>query len=461
MSLLVVGMSYRTAPVTLLERASITPAEVPATLHELLRGGHVSEALVLSTCNRVELYAEVDRFHAGMHDISSVLARRAGVEVPELGEHLYVHYDDAAVAHLFSVTAGLDSMVVGEWQIIGQLRSAYAVATEQDSVARSLHETCQQALRVGKRVRTDTGIGRAGASLVSIAIEEAEQTLGPAPGAGPAAGQPLAGRRALVIGAGSMGALAATTLARSGIGELVLANRSPGRAEQLAGSLQATVPAKAVQLADLAAELPDVDVVIACTGAVGQVLSYQAVADSVDARGGRPLVLIDLAVPRDLDPATGDLPGVRYLDVSGLREPAQAVTVLADVAQARSIVAEEVAHYLAAKRATAVGPTVAALRARAAEVVEAELTRLDSRLPRLEPNVRAELAHAVHRVVQTLLHAPTVRVKEMAEQPGGDAYAAVLRELFGLDPAAPAAVTTVKPGPELEIAGSMSMGEER
>jgi glutamyl-tRNA reductase len=436
-------MSYRTAPVPLLERATIGLDEVPKTLHELLRGGHVSEALVLSTCNRVELYAEVDRFHAGMHDISSVLARRAGVDVPELGEHLYVHYDDAAVAHLFSVAAGLDSMVAGEWQILGQLRSAYALATEQDAAGRSLHETCQQALRVGKRVRTETGIGRAGASLVSVAVSEAEHTLGPAPAAGPAAGIPLAGRHALVVGAGSIGSLAATTLARAGIGELALANRSLGRAQRLAASLQATVPAYAVDLDDLDAELVRADVVVACTGAVGQVVGYDAVADAVAKRGSRPLVLIDLAVPRDLDPATGTLPGVRYLDVAALREPAQAVAALADIAQARSIVSDEVAGYLAAQRATAVAPTVAALRARAAEVVEAELSRLDSRLPDLEPPVRAELAHAVHRVVQTLLHAPTVRVKEMAEQPGGDAYAAVLRELFGLDPAAPAAVTSV------------------
>jgi glutamyl-tRNA reductase len=453
-------MSYRTAPVTLLERASIGPGEVPKTLHELLRGGHVAEALVLSTCNRVELYADVDRFHAGMHDISSALARRAGVEVPELGEHLYVHYDDAAVAHLFSVAAGLDSMVAGESQILGQLRSAYALATEQDAAARSLHEICQQALRVGKRVRTETGIGRAGASLVSVAVAEAEHALGPAPGAGPAAGHPLAGRRALVVGTGSIGSLAATTLARAGIGELALANRTAGRAERLAASLQATMPTYAIEMDDLDAELVRADVVVACTGAVGQIVSYDAVEAAVQARAGRPLVLIDLAVPRDVDPATGTLPGVRYLDVTALREPAQAGTVLADIAQARSIVAEEVAGYLANQRATAVAPTVAALRARAAEVVEAELARLDGRLPRLDPAVRAELTHAMHRVVQTLLHAPTVRVKEMAEQPGGDAYAAVLRELFGLDPAGPAAVTSVGPNAELSVSRPIAAREE-
>ena len=446
MSLLVVGMSHRTAPVTLLERAAVGPEEVPKSLHELLRGGHVSEALVLSTCNRVEFYADVDRFHAGVHDISSALARRAGVDVPTLGEHLYVHYDDAAVLHLFSVAAGLDSMVVGESQILGQLRAAYGTATDHDATGRTLHELCQQALRVGKRVRTETAIGRAGASLVSVAVEEAEGVLGRAPGA-PESG-PLAGRQALVIGAGSIGALAATTLSRAGVGELVLVNRTADRAQRLASTLRGSSLLRTAALADLPAEIAAADVILACTGAVGQMVPYELVEAAVDARGGRPLVVVDLALPRDVDGAVGTLPGVHYLDLERLQRPARAITVESEVARARSIVGEEVTGCIAGRRVTAVAPTVAALRSRAAEVVEAELLRLDARLPGLEPEVRAELAHAVHRVVQTLLHAPTVRVKELAEQPGGDSYAEVLRELFGLDPAAPAAVASVAPNLE-------------
>jgi glutamyl-tRNA reductase len=417
--------------------------EVPKTLHELLRGGHVSEAMVVSTCNRVEFYADVDRFHAGVQDISSALARRAGIDLPELGEHLYVHYEDAAVMHLFSVAAGLDSMVAGESQIIGQLRAAYTVAKANDATGRTLDELCQHALRVGKRVRTDTGVGRAGASLVSVAVDEAEQVLGPAPGAvSPGA---LAGRQALVVGTGSIGSLAATTLSRAGVAELVLANRSAERAQRLAATLRATTLVRTVGLDELATELARVDVVVACTGAAGQVLSYELIETAMAARAGRPLVLVDLALPRDMDAATGTLPGVRYVDLAALQDPARAVAVEGDIAHARLIVAQEVTGSIAAQRVTAVAPTVAALRARAAEVVEAELTRLDGRLPGLEPTVRAEVAHAVHRVVQTLLHAPTVRVKELAEQPGGDTYAVVLRELFGLDPAAPAAVTSVSP----------------
>ena len=433
MSLLVVGMSHRTAPVSLLERAAVGTDELPEVLDALLRTDHVSEVLVLSTCNRVEVYAEVDRFHGGLQDISTVLATRAGLDVPALGEHLYVHYEDAAVLHLFSVAAGLDSMVVGESQILGQLRSAYTAAVELDTVNRELHELCQHALRSAKRVHSETGIDRAGASVVTVGLHEAGRVLGP-----------LADRRALVVGAGSMGALSAATLVRSGIAELAVANRSPERAQRLVDSLRDQVRvARAVPLDELAAELVRADVVVGCTGAVGAVLPAEVVEAALPARAGRPLVLLDLALPRDFDGAAGALAGVHYLDLAALAEPAVRLGAHGDIEQARAIVGQEVAGRLGARRAIAVTPTVTALRARAAEVVDAELARLDSRLPGLDATTRAEVARSVQRVVQTLLHAPTVRVKQLAEKPGGGAYADALRELFDLDPATTAAVAGI------------------
>jgi len=404
-------------------------------LHELLRSDNVSEVLVLSTCNRVEVYAEVDRFHGGLEDTTAVLARRVGLDVPGLGQHLYVHYEDAAVLHLFSVAAGLDSMVVGESQILGQLRTAYTTAVELDAVNRELHELCQHALRVGKRVHSETGIDRAGASVVTVGLHEAARVLGP-----------LRGRRALVVGAGSMGALSAATLLRAGVAELAVANRTAARASRLAEQLRgsADLPVvRAVTMDDLAEELVRADVVIGCTGAVGTVLAAATVRAALPARAGRPLVLLDLALPRDFEGAAGALPGVHYLDLEALREPAVRLGAHDDVEAARLIVGREVAGRLGARRATAVTPTVTALRARAAEVVEAELARLDARLPGLDDVTRSEVARTVHRVVQTLLHAPTVRIKQLAEQPGGGAYADALRELFDLDPAATAAVAAV------------------
>jgi glutamyl-tRNA reductase len=435
MSLLVVGMSHRTAPVPLLEKATVGAEELPTVLHELLRSEHVTEVLVLSTCNRVEVYAEVDRFHGGLEDTSSVLAARVGLDVPALGEHLYVHYEDAAVLHLFSVAAGLDSMVVGESQILGQLRTAYTAAAELDAVHSSLHELCQHALRVGKRVHTETGIDRAGASVVTVGLHEAARVLGP-----------LTGRRALVVGAGAMGALSAATVLRAGVAELAVANRTATRASRLAEQLRgggAFPVVRAVPMDDLGAELVRADVVVGCTGSVGAILSAATVEAALPARAGRPLVLLDLALPRDFDGAAGALPGVHYLDLAALAGPAARLGTQDDVEEARRIVAAEVAGRLGARRATAVTPTVTALRARAAEVVEAELARLDARLPGLDDVTRAEVARSVHRVVQTLLHAPTVRVKQLAERPGGGAYADALRELFDLDPAATAAVAGV------------------
>jgi glutamyl-tRNA reductase len=277
--------------------------------------------------------------------------------------------------------------------------------------------------------------------VVSVSLHEVERLLGPAPGATTIG--TLAGRRALVVGAGSIGTLAATTLSRAGVAEVVLANRGRDRAERLAASLRASTSIRVAALDTLADEIAGADLVVAATGAIGQILPYDLVETAISGRAGRDLALVDLALPRDVDPAVAGLPGVHYVDLEAVKAATASAEADDHVAHARFIVAEEVNATVAARRAVAVAPTVAALRARAAEVVQAELTRLDGRLPDLEPGVRAEVAHAVHRVVQTLLHQPTVRVKELAEQPGGDTYATVLRELFGLDPAAAAAVTSV------------------
>src|SRR3712207_4269936 len=214
MSLLAVGVSHRTAPVALLEQFAMGPDERVKALHELVGSDHVTEALVLATCNRIEVFAEVERFHGGVTDASRVLARQAGATVEELSPYVTVHYEDQAVAHLFTVAAGLDSMVVGETQVLSQLRAAYALARDEGTVGRALHPVAQRALRVGKRVHTETGIDRAGASLVSVALDRAEERIGD-----------LDGSPVLVVGAGSMGALAATTLTRRGA-DVVVSSRT-------------------------------------------------------------------------------------------------------------------------------------------------------------------------------------------------------------------------------------------
>jgi glutamyl-tRNA reductase len=436
MSVLVVGLSHRSAPVHVLERAAVGDTEVPKLLEELLRGPHVSEAVLLSTCNRIEVIAVVDAFHGGLADVSAVLARHAGMSLTELTDHVFVHYAGSAVQHLFAVAAGLDSMVVGEAQILGQLRTAYAAADEAGTVGRTLHELVQHALRVGKRVHASTDIDTAGASVVSEALADAAEL-----------GGDLAGQRAVVVGAGAMGALAAAHLRRAGVAEIVVLNRSAERAERLAeNTLSQGTPARAVALDGLAAELATADVMVACTGAVGTVVELDTVATAVAERAGRRLAIVDLGLPRDVDPRVAELPGVAVVDLAALQRRLSSGDRGAAVAAAQQLVAEEAQAYLAAQRSAEVTPTVTALRRRASDVIDAELLRLDSRLPDLEPGVREEFGRSVRRVVDKLLHTPTVQVKRLAEGPDGDSYAAALRALFELDPQTPAAVAIQRSG---------------
>ncbi|MFJ5104900.1 glutamyl-tRNA reductase [Streptomyces sp. NPDC088554] len=436
MSLLVVGLSHRSAPVSVLERASLPRDAQTKLLQDTLAAEPAAEAAVLATCNRIELYADVDKFHAGVAELSTLLAQHSGVGLDELTPHLYVHYEDRAVHHLFAVACGLDSMVIGEGQILGQIKDALALGQELHTAGRLLNDLFQQALRVGKRAHSETGIDRAGQSLVTFGLEQFA--------AGRAVEAWIKEKRALVIGAGSMSSLAAATLARAGAGEIVVANRTPARAERLVQILSqpgpARVDARAVDMAAVPGELARADIVVSCTGATGLVLTVDAVAAALPDRTA-PLVLLDLAMPRDIDAAVHGLAGVRFMDIESLAKAAADAPMAADVDQVRTIVCDEVAAFGAAQRAAHITPTVVALRAMAAEVVSSEVTRLEGRLPDLDERQRAEVTRTVRRVVDKLLHAPTVRVKQLASEPGGAGYADALRELFDLDPQTVAAVS--------------------
>ncbi|MHC3473211.1 glutamyl-tRNA reductase [Streptomyces sp. 7R007] len=559
MSLLVVGLSHRSAPVSVLERAALTADAQTKLLQDTVAAEPATEAAVLATCNRIELYADVDKFHAGVAELSTLLAQHSGVGLDELTPYLYVHYEDRAVHHLFSVACGLDSMVVGEGQILGQIKDSLARAQDLHTAGRLLNDLFQQALRVGKRAHSETGIDRAGQSLVTFGLEQLAS--------GGEVTDWARGKKALVIGAGSMSSLAAATLARAGIAEVVVANRTFDRAERLARILTEAdgtdVRARAVPMESVAAELTRADVVVSCTGATGLVLSAQAVAEAVAGRTGAPvadtepasgetppatagtpgslpatslgaeencpldlsavqatagfsvlgeaavagmaaaeleqhaawvdnggtpagapgrsqraagpvpdpaedadaiaalaalsatvgriperrkpepvaeaprpapvLFLLDLAMPRDIDAAAHRLAGVRLVDIESLAEASADAPMAADVDQVRRIVADEVAAFGAALRAAHITPTVVALRAMAADVVAGEIARLEGRLPGLDDKHRSEITQTVKRVVDKLLHAPTVRVKQLAAEPGGAGYADALRTLFDLD----------------------------
>ncbi|OBG30389.1 glutamyl-tRNA reductase [Mycobacterium alsense] len=437
MSILLFGVSHRSAPVSVLEQLSIDESDQVKIVDRVLQSPLVTEAMVLSTCNRVEVYAVVDAFHGGLAVVGQVLSDHSGMSMGDLTKYAYVRYSEAAVEHLFTVASGLDSAVIGEQQVLGQVRRAYAAAETNRTVGRVLHELAQRALSVGKRVHSETAIDAAGASVVSVALGIAQRRLGR-----------LAGKNAVVIGAGSMGALSSAHLARAGIERIRVLNRSLPRAQRLARKIrEAGVRADALTLDQLADALADADVVVSCTGAVSPVVSLADVHHALAAAGrdesAHPLVICDLGMPRDVDPAVAGLPGVWVVDVDRVQREPSAHAAAADVDAARHIVAAEVATYLATQRMAEVTPTVTALRQRAADVVEAELLRLDNRLPGLDSTHREEVARTVRRVVDKLLHAPTVRIKQLASAPGGDSYAEALRELFELDQTAIDSVAAV------------------
>jgi glutamyl-tRNA reductase len=424
MSVLVVGVSHNSAPVQLLEQLAIDHDGLHKLLQDVSHTEHVTEATVIATCNRLEVYSEVDRFHGSVEQLSRLLVERAGVRVEDVLPHLYVHYDDGAVSHLFKVAAGLDSMAVGEGQILGQTRAALQLGQELGTVGPALNTLFQQALRVGKRSHAETDIDKAAPSLVTAALERARQTVGD-----------VSGLRVVVLGAGAMAGLATATVSRLGAREIVIVNRTAARAERLA----AEYGGRPAPLSELAAEVGRADVVIACAGARSVLVTPEMV-------GSRPVALIDLALPHDVDPACADVPGVSLIDLATLAEDLHASEAGQEVAAVRGIVSQEVTAFLAARRQAQVTPTVVALRTMATNVVDAEMARLDGRLPHLDQATRDEVLRTVRRVADKLLHEPTVRVKELANETGAVSYERALAELFALDPQAVTAVT--RPGIE-------------
>ncbi|GAA4814298.1 glutamyl-tRNA reductase [Nocardioides caeni] len=426
MSVLVVGISHNSAPMALLEKVALDGDGVHKLIADAAACEHVSEATVIATCNRLEIYTEVERFHGSIEQISRLLVDRAGQTTEAMLPHLYVHYDDGAISHLFQVAAGLDSMAVGEGQILGQTREALRRGQELGTVGPALNLLFQQALRVGKRTRAETEIDQVAPTLVSAALDQTRSAVGP-----------VAGKYVVVVGAGAMAGLAAATAYRLGAADLVVVNRSPERAQRLADLYQG----RPATFADLREEIGRADIVISCTGSSATVIDRSLVEAARAGLGERPVALIDLALPHDIARDVPDAAGVTLVGLAELAELLQGGETGREVQEVRRILGEEVTAFLAARRQASVTPTVVALRSMATAVVDAEMTRLESRLPHLDAELREEIRHTVRRVADKLLHEPTVRVKELANEQGAVSYAAALAELFALDPEAVDAVT--------------------
>ena len=418
MSLVVLGLNQRNVPLELLERASLPGDRVRKALHDLCGRPNVNEAVVLATCNRTEVYVAADRFHGAHADVLAFFAELTGLEPALAGEHLFSAVDGDAVGHLFRVVSGLDSAVVGESEILGQVRDAWETARAEGAARASLNLVFRHAVEVGKRVRTDTGIGRGTASVSHAAVELASDRLGG-----------LAGRRVLVVGAGDMGEGMAVALAGAGVAEVIVANRTLARGEALAQR----VGGSAVHLGDVERLLPDVDVVLA--GAEGGMMLERAqVEQAVGARTGGPLLVIDVAVPRNVDPSVVTLAGVTVLDLDDLRAwAARGVARRAtEVRAAEDIVDEELDRFVDVSQARQVAPLIAQLRDRAEELRAAEVTKARRKLVGLTPEQAAAVDALTRQLVAKLLHEPSVRLKGDAGSARGERNAAALRDLFDL-----------------------------
>ena len=420
MSVVVIGLNHRSMPLELFERLTIDDSRLPKALHEINGREHVSEAVVLSTCNRTEVYAVAERFHGAYQDIRSFLAEMALLAPEEFIDHLYVHYDREAIRHLFTVTAGLDSAVPGEAEILGQVRHAWEQAKVEATTGPVLNLLFRHALETGKRARTDTGIARGTASVSYAAVEMAAEQLGS-----------LDAKRVLVLGAGDMGEGMAVALASAGVAEIRVVNRTWAKAVDLAERVDGTP----VRLADLPASLAEVDVLLTSTGATSIMVEHADLEPLVAERSGRPLLIVDIAVPRDVDPSVSDLPDVTLLDMHDLRRFAQAG--LADrrreVNAVERIVVDEVDRFLEASSARAAAPLVAALHARAEALRSAEMERFRSRLADLSPREQAAVDALTRGILAKVLHEPTVKLKDLAGTPKGERLAEALRDLYTLE----------------------------
>ena len=413
MSVIVVGVNHRTVALELLERLAVPDDRLPKALHDLASREDIAEAVVLSTCNRTEIYVQAEKFHGAVADVRNFLCELAFLAPEELSDHLYTFHDAAAVAHLFSVAAGLDSAVLGESEILGQVRGAWEIAASERVAGPAMHLLFRHAVEVGKRVRTETAIGRSAVSVSSAAVALAAQELGG-----------LAGRRVLVLGAGEMGEGMVASLVAAGVSDVLVANRTRARAETLA----ARVGGRPVAMIDLAATLDEIDVLLTSTGAS----DFLVDAASLEARaGGRPLLIVDVAVPRDVDPSAGSLPGITLLDMDDLR--AFADVGLAErrreIGKVRDLIDDEVARFRDVALGREVAPLIAALRARVEEIRLAEVDRAARGLSDAE---RDTLDAATRSIVAKLLHEPTVRLKEDAGTARGERLAEAVRELFEL-----------------------------
>lgn len=425
MSVVVIGLNHRSMPLELFERMTVDGSRLPKALHDLSSREHIGEVAVLSTCNRTEIYAKAEKFHGAYADIRNFFAELAYVTPDEFADHLYVHYDAEAVRHLFTVASGIDSDVIGESEILGQVRTAAERATEEGTAGPLLNLLFRHALQTGKRARTETGISRGTASVSHAAVDMAADRIGD-----------LAGKRVLVMGAGEMAEGMVTALRGAGVADVFVANRTWQKARALADRVDGT----AVRLSDLPLALLEVDLLLTSTGAQVPVVEHDDFEPVMAERAGRPLLIVDIAVPRDVDPSVAQIPGVTLLDMDDLRAFAQAGVErrFDELVAVENIVTLEVDRFRSAATARSAAPVVSALRTWADDVRTGELAHYEARLSDLEPREREAVEALTKALVNKLLHRPTVALKDSAGTTTGERLTEAVRQIYELDDVDPA-----------------------
>jgi glutamyl-tRNA reductase len=416
---IVVGLNHRTAPVELRERVAVPASRQDKALHDLASREHLAEVVLLSTCNRTEIYARSTKFHSAVSDVLEFLAEQGGTRPEEFSEHLYTYYDDSAVSHLFGVAAGLDSMILGEGEILGQVRTAWQRAESEATVGQSLARVFRHAIEVGKRARTETAIGRSALSVSSAAVALAERTM-----------FSLRGRSVLILGAGDVAEGLGRALVAAGAGDLAVANRTYARAVALAERLGG----RSVTLGELPDVLATVDVLLTATDSSEVHVERADVEAVMERRRGAPLLVVDVAVPRDVDPGVAEIAGVTLHDVDDLHQRTEAALDerRREIGRVREIIGEELERFQTERAAREVAPLVAGLRARAEDLRTGELDRFRTKLDGLDAESRNIVEALTQGIVNKLLHEPTVRLKEAAGTGRGELYSDALAFLFGI-----------------------------
>ncbi|WP_150269397.1 glutamyl-tRNA reductase [Paenibacillus tepidiphilus] len=419
MHIIVVGLNYRTAPVEVREQFAFAEQDLPAALHQLMNTKSVLEGVLVATCNRTEIYVVVDRLHMCGYFIRNFLEQWFHVKSEHFAQHMYIYEDEQAIAHLFRVTCGLDSMVIGETQILGQVRNAFLTAQAEGATGTWFNRLFKQAVTLGKRAHSETSIGESAVSVSYAAVELGKRIFGA-----------FTGKKVLILGAGKMSELTVKHLYTSGAAEVIVANRTLSRAAELAEKFSGTPST----LEDALKHLEEVDIVISSTGATGYVLTADQVAVSMKRRPSRPLFMIDIAVPRNIDPGAAQVQGVFLYDIDDLEGIVESNLEMrrSEAAKIDVMIAEEMDDFQLWLKTLGVRPVIRALQDKSNGIYEDTLDSLFKKLPELDEHQRKVIGRLMKSVVNQMLHDPINVIKELSGGKQGNEALDYFTQIFAL-----------------------------